>query len=114
MVKVQVPLRQAEPCRIIDLKGVDEQCLGIDQGTPDPLPCGSGNHETIRVVNLWPKIIHDSGVGVFTVVEHARHGGDTELCDRFTEKQREFDIDDGFFSRMDDEMIGSGNAGAVQ
>jgi type II secretory pathway predicted ATPase ExeA len=59
-------------------------------------------------------ILKDLGVGVLAVVEHAGDRSDAELGNRFTEKKRESDVDDGFFSRMEDKMIGSGNAGAVQ
>ncbi len=114
MRKVAIELQQTKPFRVLVGVGIELQFLRIIQRTTDPLAIAAPHRQTIGVVDLRVNGVTHAAL-VIAAGKHAGHRRNTQLLDVLTGIQMVFDIHDHLgLLAMDHELIGTGDARAVQ
>ena len=113
MLRILVPLQQAEPFGIIVHKGTDAQIFGIVQRAPQPLAGTVLNQQPVAVMNFWPMVVKPV-FGVFSEQKHGSQRCNPQLVDFFARIQQAFHIHNGCFAGCYHKFISAGNTWAVK
>ncbi|CDA01428.1 putative uncharacterized protein [Klebsiella variicola CAG:634] len=114
MGEIAVQLQQTEAARVLVLEGVELQLLRVIQRPADPFAVPQPHRQPIGVVDLRVDGIAHPAL-VVAAAEHTGHRRDTQLFDVLAGIKVIFHVhDDLGILAMDGELVGPGDARAIQ